>query len=137
MAETIKLSVYSPERRLIENREVESVTLPTSEGQIQVLPGHVHMAGTLETGPFWYTEKGQDVRGVISYGFFRVVGEEVSVMAETLELSTEIDVARAKLAQKKAEDALKEATLEEGHFDKYQLKLQRALIRQQESGKLH
>ena len=135
MAEALKLSVYSPERKLIERREIDIVTLPTSEGQIQVLPGHVQMAGRLETGPFSFIEKGQEVRGVITSGFFEVAGEDVIVLAETLELASEIDLQRARLAQKKAEDGLKEATLEEGHFLKYQLKLQRSLIRQHEASK--
>lgn len=139
MAETLKLSIYSPERKLIEKREIESVTLPTSEGQVQVLPGHVQLAGLLETGPFSYVEKGnseknESVRGILTTGFYEVLDGEVIVLAETLELASEIDLQRAKLAQKKAEDGLKEAALEEGHFMKYQLKLQRALIRQQEAG---
>ncbi|HAR44141.1 MAG TPA: F0F1 ATP synthase subunit epsilon, partial [Bdellovibrionales bacterium] len=52
------------------------------------------------------------------------------VTAETLELKAEIDVNRAKKAQKLAEDALKAADLDEKKFKKYQLKLQRSLIRQ-------
>ena len=135
MAETLKLSVYSPERKLIESRMVDSVTITGSEGQIQVLPGHAQMAGTLETGVFAYKEKEQEVRGVISTGFFEVLGEDVIVMAETLELASEIDYQRAKLAQKKAEDAMKDAALDESKFLKYQLKLQRSLIRQQEASR--
>ena len=133
MSDTLKLTVYSPERRLLEAREVQSVILTGSEGQIQILPGHAHIAGTLETGPFAYSENGQEVRGVISTGFFKVAADSVTVLAETLELATEIDYERARVAQKKAQDALGEAALEEGQFEKYQLKLQRALIRQQEA----
>lgn len=68
--------------------------------------------------------------GVISNGFFEVNGDCVMVLAETLELRGEIDVARAKLAQQKAEKALQEAGIDEHRFRKYQLKLQRALLRQ-------
>ena len=135
MAEILKLNVYSPERKLIESRVVESVTLTGSEGQIQVLPGHAQMAGILNTGSFAYVEKGQEVRGVISSGFFEVLGEDVILLAETLELASEIDYQRAKLAQKQAEEALKDAALDEHKFMEYQLKLQRALIRQQESSR--
>jgi F-type H+-transporting ATPase subunit epsilon len=132
----LKLSIYSPERKLVESRAVTSVTLPGSEGQVEVLPGHVRLAGTLETGPFMFTEAGgQSVRGVISSGFFEVTDDRVTVLAETLELTGEIDIQRAKLAQKKAEDALLDAALGGEHFQKYQLKLQRALIRQQEAGR--
>jgi F-type H+-transporting ATPase subunit epsilon len=135
VSDSLKLSVYSPQRKLIESREVESVSLTGSEGQIQVLPGHAQMAGTLDTGPFAYSEKGQEVRGVISTGFFEVIGNDVIVLAETLELGSEIDYERAKLAQKKSEDALKDLGLAQDQFRKHQLKLQRSLIRQQVAAK--
>ena len=137
---TLSLSILSPERRLIENLKVGELTLTGSEGQIQILPGHAPMVGTLETGIFHYQAGAESsVTGLISSGFFHVISKgddtEVSLLAETLELKAEIDVERARRAQKTAEDALKDANLEEGKFKKYQLKLQRAMIRQQVAGR--
>ncbi|MEK7397424.1 MAG: ATP synthase F1 subunit epsilon [Candidatus Poribacteria bacterium] len=132
MSESLKLSIYSPERKLIEELVVEEVILPGSEGQVQFLPGHTPMLGTLETGIFTYkTVTGTETRGVVSTGFFEVLENKVAVMAETIELKGEIDVERAKRAQKSAEETLRDAELDEHKFKKYQLKLQRALIRQQ------
>lgn len=131
----MKLTVLTPERRLLDRMNVESVTLPGSEGQIQILEGHAPMLGTLETGVFSYLAgAGKEESGVISTGFFEVRGDEVSVMAETLELKKEIDVARAKRAQETAQNALQDAALDEHRFKKYQLKLQRSLIRQDLAG---
>ncbi len=138
MSTSLKLSILSPERRLIQGAEVSELTLTTSEGQIQVLPGHGAMVGTLSTGPFRYVDNaGTSEVGVISTGFFEVAEDNVTVLAETLELKGEIDVTRAQRAQKNAEEALKDAALDEHQFGKYQLKLQRALIRQQIAGKDH
>ncbi len=132
MAEILKLTILSPERRLLQECEVEFVTLPGSEGQIQVLPGHAAMVGTLHTGVFEYQPRGEAaLSGVISTGFFEVMGEGVAVMAETIELREEIDLSRAKSAQAKAEAELQNPDLDEHKFRKYELKLQRALIRQQ------
>ena len=137
MAEGLmKLTILSPERRLLEGASVDEVTLPTSEGQIQILPGHAPMVGTLATGVFGYTA-GSDSAGVISSGFFEVKDNVVSVMAETLELRGEINLERAKKAQSQAEDVLKAADLDEHRFKKYQLKLQRSLVRQQIVAKEH
>ena len=128
----LTLSIFAPERRLMDKKQVEDVTLTGSEGQIQILPGHAPMMGRLDTGGFEYTlSGGEKTSGVISTGFFEVKDDQVSVVAETIELRSEISVVRAKLAQQKAENALKEAGLDEHHFKKYQLKLQRSLIRQQ------
>ena len=132
MADTLKLNMLSPERRILDSQTVEYVTLPGSEGEIQILPGHVPMIGTLETGVYSYrTSSGNAGAGVISSGFFEVLNDELNVLAETLELKSEIDVNRARAAQQKAESALMDADLDEHKFKKYQLKLQRAVIRQQ------
>jgi F-type H+-transporting ATPase subunit epsilon len=129
----MKLTILSPERRLATAIDVSVVTLPGSEGQIQVLPEHADMIGTLETGEFNYQAVGASapVVGVISSGFFEVKDGEITVAAETVELAKEIDVSRARSAQKKAENALTDPDLEFALFRKYELKLQRALVRQQ------
>lgn len=128
----MKLSIYCPEKKLFEAQAVQEVTLNTTEGQVQLLPGHADMLGGLDMGPFTYqTVAGEETRGVISYGFFEVKDDHVKVMAETLELQDEIDRDRARRAQMKAEEMLQSAALDEQAFNKYQLKLQRAMIRQQ------
>lgn len=131
----MKLTILSPERRLATDIDVSVVTLPGSEGQIQVLPEHADMIGTLETGEFNYEPaSGKKVVGVISSGFFEVREGKVTVTAETVELVKEIDVSRARSAQKKAENALTDPELDFKLFRKYELKLQRALVRQQVAG---
>lgn len=128
----MKLSVYSPERKVFVSADCAEATLPTSEGEVQVLPGHAAFVGTLETGRFLFRmQDGSLVSGVVSSGFYEISGEKLTVIAETLEFPNEIDMARAKKAQIEAEKQLSGAMLEPHQFNKYQLKLQRALIRQQ------
>lgn len=132
---TLQLTLLSPERQLVRDVAVTEVTLTGSEGQIQILPGHASMIGTLETGLFGYREaSGASEYGVISTGFFEVKDGQVVVMAETAELKGDIDVARARKAQIQAEEMLRDADLDPSKFNKYQLKLERALIRQQVAG---
>lgn len=131
----LRLNILSPERKLLEGELVDEVTLTSGEGQIQILPGHVPMIGTLDAGLFGYKSSAGVTTGAISNGFFDVNNDELTVMAETLELQGEIDINRALKAQKSAEEMLKGAELDEHKFRKYQLKLQRALIRQHVSGK--
>ncbi len=128
----LTLSIYSPEKKMIEGRSVDSVTLPGSEGQIQILPGHAAMVGTLETGVISYQlEDGSKAFGAISTGFFEVQDDRLHLTVETLEMSGDVDVDRAKRAQAAAERVLSEAALDEKQFRKYELKLQRSLLRQQ------
>lgn len=129
--DTFNLSIFSPERKLIENESVTSLLVTTIEGESEILAGHVDMVSKLETGRFEYTlASGGKVTGLISSGFMNIENNSVKVIAETLELPKEIDINRARAAQMKAEEMLTAASLGEHEFKKYQLKLQRAIIRQ-------
>lgn len=132
----LKLTLLSPERRLLEGESVEELTIRGSEGEIQIFPGHAPMIGTLELGIFNFkTVAGHVTRGVISSGFFEIHDDHLTVVAETLELQGEVDLERAKKAQKEAEQLLSEADLDEHKFRNYQLSLEKALVRQQLSSK--
>ncbi len=126
------VSVLSPLRTVMSSVHGTKVLLTGSEGQIEILPGHVNMIGNLETGIFrHYHSDGKVTAGVISSGFFEVHANRISIIAETLELEHEINLERAKAAEARAREKLKAGKLDGDHFKKYQLKLQRALIRQQ------
>ena len=129
--QTFSLSIFAPERRLTQDEQVESLILTTSRGEVEILPGHADMISRLETGRFVYSVNGKaPVTGVISSGFVSIENGKVKVIAETLELPHEIDRSRARTAQAKAEKMLTDASLDEHSFKKYQLKLQRAILRQ-------
>jgi len=128
----LTLNIFSPEKKVLEGRRVAEVTLPGTEGQIQILSGHAAMVGALETGIMSYQVEGEgQARAAISTGFFEVAEDQVTLTVETIELSGEVDVERAKRAQATAEKMLQDASLDEHQFKKYELKLQRALVRQQ------
>jgi F-type H+-transporting ATPase subunit epsilon len=129
--QTFSLSIFAPERRLTQDEQVKSLTLTTAKGEVEILPGHADMISRLETGRFAFQADGKSqVTGVISSGFVSVENGKVKVIAETLELPHEIDKSRARNAQIKAEKMLSDASLDEHSFKKYQLKLQRSIIRQ-------
>ena len=144
MAAELRLSIFSPERRLLDGERIEEVTVPGSEGQIQILEGHAPMIGTLETGIVSYkTPDGKRHSGVITSGFFEVrpaggtAGDAITLMCEHIEMRGEIDVESAKRAQFEAEKMLKEANLDEHAFRKYQLQLERSMIEQQLTSREH
>jgi F-type H+-transporting ATPase subunit epsilon len=133
--QTFSLSIFAPERRLTQDEQVKSLILTTAKGEVEILPGHADMISRLETGRFAYVADSKPVvTGVISSGFVSVENGKVKVIAETLELPHEIDQSRARTAQIKAEKMLSDASLDEHSFKKYQLKLQRAILRQSIGG---
>jgi F-type H+-transporting ATPase subunit epsilon len=77
----------------------------TTEGELGVLPGHAPLLGQLAEGGVVTirTESGEDVIVAAHGGFLSITEHGVSILAETAEISTEIDVARAREALSRAE----------------------------------
>lgn len=133
----IQLVIVTPERQLLREAVVE-VTLPGAGGCLGVLPGHAPLITELGIGELTYRRKGAGEVGhlAIISGFAEVLGERVSVLAETAERVEEIDVARAEEAKKRAEQRLASATGDSSvDWDRASIALQRALIRIQVASK--
>ena len=129
----LTVDIVTPVRKLVEGAQVESVKLPGVKGELQVLDGHTELLTLLSTGPLSFVQDGKERKFAVSYGFAEVRNNKVLVMAETVEEATGIDRTRAQAAQRKAEQALL-GVLTESDFNKQQLKLERAIVRQQISG---
>ena len=126
----LTLTVLSPDRKLLESKQVSEVRLNGSEGAIVIYPNHQRMVGTLEPGRIGYSAENESRTGFISHGFLRVVDNQITVLAETGEWSNQIDLARAKASEAKAVEMLAKPTLTEAERMKYSRKLERARLRQ-------
>lgn len=131
------VSLLTPEKKMLEAVEVVSVSIPTSEGEIQILEGHAPLIGTLATGAFTLRAAKAEWTGFISHGYFRVVADRIEIFPETCEFSKDIDLKRAKEAEQKSQKALMDPATDPNQLKKYELKLQRALSRQQEASRFH
>lgn len=74
------------------------VLAQTTEGEIGIMAGHEPLLGQLVEGGVVKIKStdGETVVAAVHGGFLSVTGDTVSVLAETAELSTEIDVSRAR-----------------------------------------
>lgn len=128
------LDVVTPTRKLLEGVVVPWVKVPGACGELEVLPGHVDLMTVLGTGELSFPTDGGGIRHfAVSYGFAEVQGDRVMVLAETCEEASAIDRSRAAKAETKAKQQLTGA-LTPDQFNKYQLKLQRAVLRQRIAG---
>lgn len=125
----LTIDIVTPTRKLAEGAKADSIKLPGYYGQLEILTNHADMLTLLSTGVLSFVQDGKERKFHVSYGFAEVKSNKVIVMGETVEESSGIDVPRAKVAQKKAEEALQNVLSDE-HFKKHQLKLERAIIRQ-------
>ena len=105
-----KLDIVTPERTVYSAR-IQSLRAPGSEGGFGVLPRHAAMLAALEIGPLSFVEEEGDSqrRMAISGGFAEVLGDSVTILAETAEFAEEIDPERAREARDRALERLAQA----------------------------
>jgi F-type H+-transporting ATPase subunit epsilon len=101
---TLQVELVAVERT-IWSGEASMVIARTTEGELGVLPGHAPLLGQLAEGGVVTirTTEGDDLVVAAHGGFLSVSSQGVSILAESAEISTEIDVERAREALSRAE----------------------------------
>ena len=130
MAENIHLEVVTPEK-IVVSEEAQIVASPGSLGDFGVLNGHTPFLTTLKTGIIRYTDANGKERFVfVSGGFAEALPDKVTVLAESAERRSDIDLERAKEALARAEKRLAEdRAKEETDFARARGSLERATVR--------
>jgi F-type H+-transporting ATPase subunit epsilon len=101
---TLQVELVAVERK-IWSGEARMVIARTTEGELGILPGHAPLLGQLAEGGVVTIRgaEGDDLVVAAHGGFVSVTERGVSILAETAEISTEIDVERAREALSRAE----------------------------------
>lgn len=107
---TIRLKVITP-RKIVMDKQVNSVTVPTSDGEITVLPHHVHLFSLLVEGIVKIKTTDNEDDLAIGGGYLETNGETVNVLVSRAYGQNEIDknltdkaVEQAKLILSKSSD---------------------------------
>jgi F-type H+-transporting ATPase subunit epsilon len=132
----IKLEIVTPER-LVFDETVDGVTLPGSEGELGVLPNHAPLVSTLGVGELKIRSGGTEDWFAIVGGFVQVLPDKVVVMAETADLSSEIDFEKAQAARRDAEQVLESGYHEGADLSAARAALQTALLRERVAQRRH
>ena len=102
----MNLKIVTPEARVYEDT-VDSVVLPTTSGEINILPGHIPLVTEIQGGEIIVSKSGEGGQSLaISKGFAQCVGDKISVLAENAIHIDEIDESAVEEAKKRAEEAL-------------------------------
>lgn len=101
---SLHVELVSPER-ILYSGEADMVIARTAGGDIAFLTGHAPFVGTLGIGKVVVREStGTSVIAAVHGGFVEVKDNRVVVLSDVAELSTAIDVARARAALSRAGD---------------------------------
>ena len=107
MANTIRLEIATPEATVY-SADVEMVTLPGIEGQMGILPQHVHLITQLVPGEMIVRRGGHDEFLAVGEGLVEVTGDRVAIVTNMAIAAEAIDEAVAEEARKRAAARLRE-----------------------------
>ncbi len=124
----LSVELVTPERHLLDEANIDMVIAPGVDGQFAVLPNHAPLITELQAGVLVLRRNDSDQLLAISGGFFEVLRDKITVLADASERSTEIDLERA---QKARDRALRElaAPIEPGEAIRARIALLRSIAR--------
>lgn len=103
---TIHFKIATPEKVVYEN-DVFQVSIPTTTGEITILPHHSPLVSILQAGELKITDKDGEHVMAVSSGFLEVrANNEVIILADNAERADVIDIDRAEQARKRAEEEM-------------------------------
>lgn len=104
---TLTVSVVTPNGLVLED-EVEMVSCRAESGELGILPGHIPIVAPLEISGVRLKKNGSGQPTILAVhgGFIEVRPDKVTILAESAEKESDIDVARAEAARKRAQEVL-------------------------------
>ena len=102
------LEIVTPTARVYSDT-IDAVVIPTIDGEIGILPGHIPLLTVMDHGELRMTKDGKETALVIGGGFAQVTGDRVSILAENAIEEEKINEHAVEEALKRAEDDLKKA----------------------------
>ena len=132
MSKQLKLKIITPERLVLEEM-VDQVSLPTTLGEITVLPEHIPLITSLASGDIVAVVNGEHVPMAVVGGFIEVKQDEkgittVAVLADFAEHLTELTDEKIEKAKTRAEELKKQMENKEVvDYEHFAAELERSL----------
>ncbi len=123
-----KLQIITPDRVFFDGT-TDNVIVRTTVGEKGILASHEPYVAALTIGRLRVRVDGEFKVAAISSGTIKVDKDKTVILADSCEWGDEIDLERAMLAKKLAEEKLSDASLSGTQLDIAEFKLKRALNR--------
>ena len=100
MAERFNLTIVTPEREFF-NEDADMVEFNTTEGEIGIYQGHAPLTVIVKPGVLKITQGDTVKYAALHSGFVQILADKITILAEIIEWSEEIDRKRAEAASHK------------------------------------
>ncbi len=101
-----ELEIITPDR-VFYKAQASMVEFNTTEGEIGVYKDHIPLTVIIKPGVLTITSEDEKKTAALHSGFATIMQKKVTILAEVIEWSDEIDAKRAEAARERAEERLK------------------------------
>ena len=108
---------------------VDEVILPTVEGEIAVLPHHIHLVSLLQSWILRIKKGGEEIPLGVGSGVIEIDGKRVIVLADTAERADELEEEKIEKARAAAQKLMEEKRGDVEGFAEATAMLERELAR--------
>ena len=124
------VDILTPYKILAKDVPAEGLHIPTTRGEINVLPQHTHLISKLDTGILVCKDASGIQKFMVTTGIVKVLKDKITVLAQVSERAEDIDIDRARKALERARTKLgSDETLDDEQLEKFRRKLARAIVR--------
>ncbi|MBP1948851.1 F0F1 ATP synthase subunit epsilon [Virgibacillus litoralis] len=124
---TLTVSVVTPDGPVLED-SFDMVSCKAENGELGILPGHIPMVAPLTISGVRLKRENDTERLAVNGGFLEVRPDKVTILAQSAEKPSEINVDRAQEAKTRAEKRL-QSKQDDIDFQRAELALKRATNR--------
>lgn len=124
----LQFKIVTPERVVFEDT-VESVSIPTVDGEITVLPHHIPLVTLLQAGELRIRKGKEEIPLAVSSGVIEVDGKRVVVLADTAERADELEEEKIEKARQQAQKLMQEKRSDTEGFAEASAALEREIAR--------
>lgn len=133
MSKKLQLKIITPEKLILEEM-VDSVVVPTKQGEITILPDHVPLISELSSGDIVATSEGENIPMAVVGGFIEIKKEKdttvCAILADFAEHVVDITQEAIDKARTRAEELKKQMENKEVvDFEYFAAELERSLTR--------
>src|SRR5438105_5043425 len=108
----LHISIITPEKTLYQE-EADEITIPTTEGEITILPKHVPLVSQIAQGELTIKKGASLHHMAISGGFLELQQDKITILADYAIKSEDINIAKVEEAKKRAQKLMEEKGTDE------------------------
>ncbi len=123
----MQVKIIAPDRIFYEG-QISFIEFNTTEGIMGIYPKHIPMTVVIAPGVLKLVGDGEDKTAALHSGFAEILGDSITILAESVEWPDEIDIRRAEEAKIRAERRIKDDSQD---MNRAELALKRSVVRMQ------